>query len=339
MGAGMTTEQAAEGAAPPTPARLAAPAPRLLARNAEDLLWLARYVERVENLARLLDVAQTFTPDGGDGGSWRTVLAINADAQRFFETHREANARSVAQFYLLDGGNPTSIPAAIARARENARTLRALLPTEMWLQINVFHSQIRAFTEAEVAPENLSRICAMLREGCQAHTGITEGTLYRDQGHSFYAIGRHLERADQTTRLLDIGYRTLRPLMESGAGIETVRWTALLRSAAGYHAYRRVHPAGFSVAEVVGFLLLDESFPRSVGLALHQVGRHLLRLRDLHGLPAAAPCFEAAEGLRAALAGEPVEDRLRGDLPGFLDRTQQQIGALHDRIAAAFFPA
>ena len=312
---------------------------RLLARNAEDLLWLARYVERIENLARMLDVTQTFGHDHGDGSAWRTVLAINADERRFFGTHGEANARTVAQFYLLDRGNPTSIPAAIQRARENARTLRALISTEMWLQLNVFHAQIRALTEADVAPETLSRVCAALREGCQAHTGITQGTLYRDQGRSFYAIGRNLERADQTTRLLDIGYRSLRPLVESGAEIEVVRWTALLRAAAGYHAYRRVHPAGFSVAEVVGFLLLDELFPRSVALALEQVHRHLRELRDRHGLPDTAAALDCVEALRAALAQAPMEERLRGDLPGFLDWVQGQIAVLQNHIAGAFFPA
>lgn len=266
--------------APPPPRGAARPP--LLARNAKDLLWLARYVERVENLARILDVAQVFARDERDGGHWRAVLRINADEERFLAAHGVANARTVARFYLLERGNPTSIPAAIGQARENARTLRALISSEMWLQLNVFHAQVLALGEADAGPENLSRSCAALREDCQAHTGITEGTLYRDQGRHFYAIGRQLERADQTTRLLDIGYRSLRPLVESGAEIETVRWTALLRAAAGYHAYRRLHPGGFDAAEVVDFLLLDEAFPRSVALALRQARRHLGALRDEH---------------------------------------------------------
>lgn len=312
--------------------------PGLLARNAEDLLWLARYVERVENLARILDVTQVFARDERDGGHWRAALRINADEPRFLETHPEANARSVARFYLLERGNPTSIPEAIGRARENARTLRALIPTEMWLQLNVFHGQIRALGEADTAPENLSRLCAALKEGCQTHTGIAEGTFYRDQGRHFYAIGRGIERADQTTRLLDAGYRSLRPLVESGAEIEAVRWTALLRAAAGYHAYRRKHPAGFSAAGVVDFLLLDEAFPRSVGLTLRQVDRHLRELRDRHGLPAAADALDCADRLCAALGEETAEERLRGDLSAFLDWTQAQIAALHDHVARAFFP-
>jgi hypothetical protein len=218
----------------------------LLARNADDLLWLARYIERVENLARILDVTQVFARDAGD--QWRMVLRINADERRFLALHAEANALNVAGFYLLDRSNPTSIPAAIARARELARTLRAQISTEMWQQLNVFHNRILALTESDVVPENLPHLCAALKEGCQAHTGITEGTLYRDEGHHFYGIGRQLERADQTTRLLDIGFR--QPV-DRDAEREVVHWTLMLRAAAGYHAYRRVHPAGFNADEVV----------------------------------------------------------------------------------------
>ena len=310
----------------------------LLSRNAEDLLWLARYMERVENVARILDVTQTFAHDDRDNGHWRAVVAINADERHFFETHSEANARTVLRFYLLDRESPTSVQAAIHFARENARTLRALISNEMWAQLNVFYSFIRNLTEADVVPEHLSRICATLKEGCQTHTGVTEGTFYRDQGRCFYAMGRHLERADQTTRLLDIGFRALRPMLDSGVEIELERWAVLLRAAAGYHAYRRVHPAGFSAAEVVTFLLMDEAFPRSVGLALAQIQRHLRDLRDRHGLPAAGGSLTKAEQLRAGLEEYLASQRLEM-LPAILDRTQIQLAELHNMIAAAFFPA
>ena len=313
-------------------------APPLLARNAEDLYWLARYIERVENLARILDVTQVFARDERDNGQWRAVLRINGDEPRYLAEGRDPDARGVARFYLLDRENPTGIPASVMRARENARTLRSLIPTEMWLHLNVFHGQVRALGEADLSADNLSRVFAMLKDSCQAHTGITEGTLYRDQARDFYAIGRQIERADQTTRLLDIGFRSLRVLMESGAEVEAVRWTALLRACAGYHAYRRVHPAGFVAAEVVDFLLLDEGFPRSVALALHQVHRHLSVLHDDHGLSAGGEAIACAERLLQAL-GEWGAQGLRGsELSAFLDRVQTEIGALHNLIAGAFFP-
>ena len=103
--------------------------------------------------------------------------------------HATPEAASVAHFYLLDAENSASVQTAIRFARENARTLRALISTEMWLQINVFHGQIRALREADIAPEELSDVCAMLKEGVQSHTGITEGTFYRDQCWHFYMMG------------------------------------------------------------------------------------------------------------------------------------------------------
>ena len=124
MGAGMTAQ---------APGRFDPP---LLARNAENLLWLARYIERVENVARILDVTQVFTRDERDGSHWRMVLRINADEPRFLAANADVNARSVARFYLLDRGNPTSVPVSIMWARENARTLRSLIPTEMWLRMH-----------------------------------------------------------------------------------------------------------------------------------------------------------------------------------------------------------
>ncbi len=153
----------------------------LIARHAESNLWLARYMERIENVARLLDVTNTFARDADDTRNWLTILRINGDLEKFYAKHPEANQANVGQFYLLDAANETSVQVAIAAARENARTLRALISTEMWLQLNVFHSRIRALTPVNLLPDHFTAVCGMLKEGTQAHTGITEGTFYRDQ--------------------------------------------------------------------------------------------------------------------------------------------------------------
>ncbi len=318
-------------------------APLLLARYAESLLWFARYLERIENVARILDVTQTFSHGESDGQSWGSVLRINADEDRFTEEHGRADARSVPRFYLLDRTNPTSIPMAMVQVRENARTLRALISTEMWLQINVFDARIRALSEADVAPDRLSRTCAMLKEGCQAQAGIIDGTFYRDQGWVFYEIGRHLERADQTTRLLDIGWRALAVGDEASAQAlaseaKAAQWTVLLRAAAGYHAFRRVSPSGFRATTVFGFLLLDGAFPRSVGLNLGQIAWHLSHLRTQHGLRTGNAALERIGDLRAELTALAIEDLLRRDPAPFLDWLQAQFAKLHDDIGRAFFP-
>ena len=222
-------------------------------------------MERIENLARLLDVTKTFARDTEGRHNWLSLLRINGDAAAFFAKHATAEATSVAYFYLLDAENSTSVQTAIRFARENARTLRALISTEMWLQINVFHGQIRALRETDIAPEELSNVCAMLKEGVQSHTGITEGTFYRDQCWHFYMMGKHIERADQITRLIDTKFNALMPTMPTDATIDAGEWNAILRAAAGYHAYRREYPHGYRPPEVASFLLLNTAFPRSAG--------------------------------------------------------------------------
>lgn len=312
----------------------------LIARHAESTLWLARYMERIECLARLLDVTYTFARDADDTRNWLSILRINGDQEPFYKRHAEANLASVAHFYVLDTENITSVQRAMAAARENARTLRAIISTEMWLQINVFHGRIRALTEADLTADHFASVCAMLKEGTQAHTGITEGTFYRDQAWHFYMMGRYLERADQTTRLLDTRFHALAPRLEAGDGeIDAGQWNTLLRVAAGYHAYRREHPNGYLPKEVAGFLLVNTAFPRSVGLNLAQLEWHLTQLRARYNLRGGLKALERVDHLNSVLTRQTVADLVDRRLSPFLDWMQREIAALHADIAEGFFAA
>ena len=303
---------------------------RLIARHAASAVWLARYMERIDNLARLLDVTKTFSHDGAD---WLTILRINGDATDFVTRYPEVSHDNVTRFYLLDADNPSSVPAAIAAAKENARTLRALISTEMWLQINVFHSRIHALAGADLAPDRMSGVCAMLKEGAQAHVGISEGTFYRDQCWHFTMIGRYLERADQTTRLLDTRFNLLVPRPGTGdPDVDAGKWHGLLRAAGGYHAYRREHPHGYRPVEVAGFLVANTAFPRSVALNLSQIEWHLTQLRLRYHLRGGARALERVDNLCAALTYEAVADLVARGLSPFLDWVQREIGALHDDV-------
>ena len=153
----------------------------LIARHAGSALWLARYMERIENLARLLDVTKTFAGDAEGGGNWLSLLRINGDQSAFFAKHAAPEATSVAQFYLLDAENPTSVQTSIRSARENARTLRALISTEMWLHINVFYGKIRELDATDIAPEELS---ARLRDAERRRAGAHRN----HRGHASIAI-------------------------------------------------------------------------------------------------------------------------------------------------------
>ncbi|MBC7799052.1 MAG: alpha-E domain-containing protein [Gemmatimonadaceae bacterium] len=305
----------------------------LLTRDAEGLFWMARYLERIENMARLIDVTQTFEAPGREAEAWSALVAINADEDGLATRGLAMGAAEIKRFYLLDPSNATGIPASMEAARTNARTLRPLISTEMWMQLNVFHRDVMAIAAWELDGDALSRLCRRIKEGVQAHTGITEGTFFRDQGWHFYELGRLIERADQTTRLLDIKYHLLASgTAEERRVVELTQWNALLRAAAGYHAFRRVAQAGFVPADVVAFLLGDTSFARSVALCVGQMDWHLTTLRTRYGLRDTAPVLERIEDIRAAL-GSPAPEELHE----FLDALQRDLAGLGELIGTMFF--
>ena len=310
----------------------------LLARYADCIFWLARYVERAENLARILDVNETFSRDSRGSQNWRSIVQLNSDEERFFAGHGAASVNSVVNFYVIDGDNPNSIVSAIRSARENARTLRPLISTEMWVQLNVFYNWLVALTAADLVPGNLAALFAMIKEACQTHTGITEGTFFRDQGWYFYQIGRYIERADQTTRLVDIKYHLLLPnISDVGSPVDVGQWHALLRSAAGYHAYRRLHAASTTPARVAGFLLLNTAFPRSVHHCVREVGRLLAEVKSHYGLRHGNDAAEELDRLRVLLGTLDISTILRRGLHEFLDSIQCQLIAITRELAIAFF--
>ena len=307
----------------------------LLARYAECIFWLARFVERAENLARILEVNETHGRDRSGVQEWLSIVELNGDETAFSARHVDATAENVIRFYLTDADNPTSIVSVIGYARENARTLRPLVSTEMWVALNVFHNRVKAIEPSQLAPGGLSRLLTEIKEAGQTFTGITEGTFYRDQAWYFYQIGRYIERADQTTRLLDTKYRLL--TRDGGSAEEVGQWHALLRSASGYHAFRRVHSSDLTPARVVGFLLFNPSFPRSVYLCVREVDRALGELKSRHGVRGGNDVAEGLDALRSILATRSTEEILGSGLQEFIDFLQRYFIALTNRLSVAFF--
>jgi uncharacterized alpha-E superfamily protein len=310
----------------------------LLARYAEAAFWMARYVERAENLARVLDVNETFSRDTRGGQNWVSVLQLYDDVDRFRAHHDEASAAAVTYFYVLDPENPGSILSAIRMARENARTLRPLISTEMWIQLNIFYNRLRALAADDLSQPRLVRLCGFVKESCQAHTGITEGTFYRDAGWSFYQMGRNLERADQTTRLLDVKYHLLLPSPAAvGSPVDISQWNAVLRSASGYHAYRRVQPSGMTAASVAGFLLFHASFPRSIHACVRALGDGLADLRKHSALKAGTQAAAEVEVLLGSLESESVDAVIDRGLHEYIDGIQIRLMAITGALGREFF--
>ncbi|WP_282609025.1 alpha-E domain-containing protein [Pelagibius sp. Alg239-R121] len=310
----------------------------LLSRYAEAVYWLARYVERTENLARVLDVNETFSRDSRGGQNWQSILQLYRDEERFAETGQEATAENVLYFYALDQHNPSSIISSIHMARENARTLRPLISTEMWIQLNILYNHLRAMTRANLAEPRIARFCSFIKEACQTHTGITEGTFYRDEGWYFYQLGRWIERADQATRLLDVKYHLLLPSVDNvGSPLDVSQWNSVLRSAAGYHAFRRIHPSGMTPTDVTGFLLFHKRFPRSVRACVAQMEALLHDLKTTYDLRQGVGALEQLDALRSGLVNQTADSVVKSGLHEFLDWIQQTLIKVHGELGHDYF--
>ena len=307
----------------------------LLSRFAENIYWLGRYLERAENTARILHVNETYARDDPQGPGWEHVLDIFADRARFNASHVRADTQSVLNFYALDAANPTSIYFCVNAARENARSIRHLISTEMWTQINLFHSSMRALTASDIALSNLSRLASKLILDCQTFEGVAEGTLLRGEPWCFYHMGKYLERADQTTRVLDIGYQRL-PIADVDA-LSSVQWHALLRSVSGYHAFRGRHPSASGPTDIVQFLLYDTEFPRAVLLCVERLSERLLDVERRHGVGREQFVEEARRRLEYALKTGPGDELTAEQLHAFLDDTQVALASVSDAISKTYF--
>ncbi len=318
---------------------LTTPAPDIFpSRYAQCMFWLSRYMERVESLATLLDVTHTFSPASRNAQNWQSVLTLHYDEEAFAQRYLKLTAGNVIRFYLVDDSHPNSIMSVLQQVRLNASQLRPLISIEMWVQINRMWSATRELGNQPITPQDLSHVLSTIRTQCQTFAGITDGGLYRDQGWWFYLLGKHLERADQTTRLLDIKYHLLLPSLDVvGSTIDASQWFSVLRAASGYYAFRREYPYIVNPTTVAGFLLLDRRFPRSVAACIETIGYALEKLRERHNLPKTDDVIALNQTLSTQLRSEPIESIITQGLHEYLDQIQLRLMEMSGRVGQHFF--
>ncbi|NNE85401.1 MAG: alpha-E domain-containing protein [Alphaproteobacteria bacterium] len=307
----------------------------LVARFASNIFWIGRYVERAENVARILDINETYARENEEGPDWRRVLDLHADTDIFLDRYDRVDAANVVAFYVTDRDNASSIASAIYQARENARSVRHLISTEMWTHLNISHNRMLELTARDLRLDNLSRLCAEIKEACQTFEGIAEGTFLRGERWCFYQMGKYLERADQTTRILDMSFE--RSTEDLGEAMAAVHWNVLLRSVAGYHAFRGRHPAGSQPRDIAMFLLYDHEFPRAVSLCVERLSTRLLELETLHGNRRHESVEHARRALVFALDTGPGSRITQRRLNIFLDELQVYLADVSDAVAATYF--
>ena len=302
----------------------------MLARDAENLFWTGRYLERAEDTARLLDVTYHGLLEASvaeERTAWRGVLTAVGLDEPYRELRGSLSAHDVSEYLVSDADNPGSILSAVEAARENARTVRESLSTEVWETINSFCLELRNRNLRSDLEHQPHELYGFVRRQCQSVAGVATETLARDEGWRFLKLGWNLERAEWSSRLL----RVRQQYLEASGFHE---WVGTLRSASALEAYRRAHRTSMDPADVVSFLLLSRSFPRSVFYSV-RTAEHSLRVLQGDGEPGLS--LRLAGRLRAELEYADIRDLIGGDLEAELLRFEAMIREVSTAVGVQYF--
>jgi len=311
----------------------------MLSRVAESLYWMARNIERAEDMTRLLAVNFNALLDSQPSDArqgWESVLRINGDDDVFAATRKEINAVSVIQFVFWESANPNSIAACITRARENARSVREQISSEMWESVNRLYFLTRNAEQTNLST-NPTEFFQFVRDRAQSFQGITSATMTHGEPYQFIQLGLYLERADKTARILDTKYQYLYRYLKSPAE-SSLQLIALLRSCAAFEPYRRSSAGQLDVENVVEYLLLNREFPRAVLFCLNLCQRKLDAIGEDPTLPVRSDSLRRVLGrLSADLEYLDIHEVLGDNMDPFLSRFLVRLNALGGDIARTYF--
>jgi uncharacterized alpha-E superfamily protein len=308
----------------------------MLARVVENVYWLSRYLERAENTARIIGVNTNLLLDlpGGIAPGWLPLVDISGNRAEFDLKGSRGEERDVVQFLIADKDNPGSICSSLTLARENARTLREILPTEAWELLNQFFAEFSRDLSTGINKltrfEFLKRIVVAL----QTMAGMLDGTMNRNDAHTFMTLGRNLERADMTSRIVDVRSAQLLPAETPELRpFESVQWMSVLKSLSGYQMYRLKMRTRVKRTDVLQFLLRDDQFPRSCQYCLTQLENSLTPLPRSEGV------MEVLETAAKFIERAPLATLDQPGLHELIDRIQLNINNVHNMIAGIYFPS
>ena len=311
----------------------------MLSRVADALYWIGRYIERAENAARFIEVNLNMSLDApiAFSNQWEPLIAITASRQPFADRYKEATRDNVIEFLASDRTNASSIVSCITSARENARAIRDVLSSEVWEQINRFYLLVNNRGADWRALNDSFSFFSEVKLLSHLISGVADNTMSNGQAWHFFHLGRFMERADNTTRLLDVKYFLLLPSVdEVGGPVDEMQWAAVLRSASAFEMYRkRFGP--IAPTNVIDFLLLETEFPRAVLFCLSRAEQ---ALHAISGTPSGMfqnPAEQRLGRLRAELAYLQVYDIIAKGLHEFLDNLQGRMNDVGSAIATSFF--
>lgn len=316
----------------------------MLSRVANIIYWTARYLERGENILRLIDVNAQLVldleshDDFNDPRTWEPLVYVNGDEELFFKLYgKPATEESVVQFMLFDPRNPSSLLSCVAAARENARCVRDQISSEMWEVINTLYLQLKTHDYQTYAQTGSTEYIADLKLRTQQIYAVAESMMPRNEGWWFYLLGRYLERADNVSRIIDVKYFMILPDRHHvGSALDVIQWGSVLRSCSGYEAFRRTQRGQLKLENVLNYLIRDVEFPRSI-LASVTAGENCLakicatKSTDLYD-----PVMKEIKILRAHLEQTDVTKVIAEGLHEYLDDIQTRVGHVHQAAVDVF---
>jgi len=319
----------------------------MLSRVAETIYWMNRYIERAENIARFIHVNLHLMLDlphgaagnsgAGGGGQWQPLIWTTGDEKDFMDRYPEATQENVMQFLTFDKENPNSIVSCIRFARENARSIREVISSEMWCTLNSFYLMVTDHSAPAKAAGDPHAFYTDIKTACALFLGESEVTMSHGEGWHFGRLARLLERADKTSRILDVKYYILLPKVEYvGMPLDTIQWAALLKSTSALEMFRQRYPT-ITPKRVSEFLLLDREFPRTV---LHCISKVQESLRTITGSAEhtySNPPEQKLGRLLADLNYANIDEITKTGLHEYIDSLQTRINQIDDAIHHTFF--
>jgi uncharacterized alpha-E superfamily protein len=315
----------------------------MLSRVANSLYWMSRYIERAENIARLLDVNLHLMLDFVDLDDeqlkehWLPILRTAGDEETFFKHYEVADSRSVTEFMTFREENPNSVLSCLFAARENARQIRDQISFEMFETINDCYLFLKSKDAREVWQEGAHEFYNKIKNYSHLFQGLTDSTFPRSDGYEFIQFGKYLERTDKTTRILDIKYHILLPsLQDVGGAVDAAQWQAVLRSVSALQAYRLFYVADILPVKVAEFLIFSPEFPRSIRFGLERVSHFLHLLSNTKPGEHRSPEARAFGRLVSDVQFLSVEEVMSGGLHEFLERVRVTLDKMDDFLYQAF---
>jgi uncharacterized alpha-E superfamily protein len=311
----------------------------MLSRVADSVYWMSRYLERAENVARFVDVNHNLTLDLGNSvrEQWEPLVYTTGDHEGFAERYPVPSQRNVINFLTFDDKNMNSVVTCLRAARENARSVRDIIGSGIWEEINKFYLYVRNAAGNTRLLEEPHEFFNQVKRTSQLIVGLMDAVLSRDEAWHFATVGRLIERADKTSRILDVKYFILLPqVTDVGTPLDSIQWGALLKSAGALEMYRKSR-GRITPKEVVDFLLLDPRFPRAIRFCLAGAEESL---RAITGTAHSMFRNEAERRLgqlSAELDYARVDEIIHRGLHQYLDDFQDKLNAVGAAIMESFF--